>query len=416
MIDRRDALLGALGLSHIALDGCVKHDVPPAAPGLAPAELEQKLADMDRVLLTLGSAKPSPETFGVVGAPRAKVEAAHEVITRAMRTMHVMGTLGELPPESQAHESVQRRVWRALPEVHETTMMIVDHLDQMSPEERKKIDERIKQDPDLTMRVVETMDENAQRLGISGTQRAKMRAAAAHLAWRLKNQGTGALVEDLVGKVDRVIARQGSDAELQRKVAARVAQAQLFGAPQDQPREAQEAPAPAPRADKLYARFRTNRSKAEVQREVCRLLAKIPYEGGTRPVNFRVESDGASVACAYEPNGIEGAARIDQDGDAWEVNLALEVPKDATDQGVDDLRVALRDIGAELRRRVGIQPSQTGSELLSEEPRAPRRRASSRVLTVSLILWGCTLAVGGAGGILVAVGASGTAARSPWAS
>lgn len=226
---RREVLAGALGVGATMLSGCVRRvsGPLPEVPPLPPGELEATLKNLDLVVGAIQRSKPDPVRYGVPQG--ANVGAGHALMAKTLSAMHVMGTFGELPERTQLQPEVQRRMWRALPDVHDAMMSMTDWLDALGPEERRRIDAKVRKDGDLPMRIAEQIDADAKRVGVPASQRTKLRALTAHLAWRLRNQGTGPLVDELVGKVDRVIARHGADAELQRAVAAKVAEAQLFG-------------------------------------------------------------------------------------------------------------------------------------------------------------------------------------------
>jgi hypothetical protein len=372
---------------------------PPVVPALTASDLDV-LAKMDVVLRAVRTSKPDPARFDVAEKDPAKIAAAHDLVAKSLGAMHTMATFGALSQESQQHPDVQRRMWAALPDVHEATMGMTDQLDSVTAEERRKIDERLRKDPDLPMRIIERIDEQAKQSDIPHAQRLRMRTIATHLAWRLKTQGSGALIDELVGKVDRVIARHGADAELQRAVAAKVAEAQLFGFPTE-PGENPQVEG-AEETGPLRARFRTSATRDAVGRVACSLQAKIVVDGKQRPIDLRIDNQ----MCGAETEGsIHGNVHV-QDG---EVTLELVPPDDVSPGGRGEIRSALRDVGGELRRRVvGLErpapsPSEPSSIAPPDEEPPKKKRTSAKVLMVSAILWGAGFVVAGVGGIALAL-------------
>jgi hypothetical protein len=398
-------------------------------PSLTTADLET-LARMDVVVRGIRSAKPDPKLYGF---PREDtLHATHELVAKSLGAMHTVATLSELPQDTQRHPDVQRRLWASLPDVHDATMSMADRLDAMTAEERRRVDERIRKDDGLPMRIAEVLDGEAKARGIPDAHRFRMRTIATHIAWRLKTQGAGAVIDDLVGKVDRVIARHGVDAELQRAVAAKVAEAQLFGfPPAGDPTDPTQAPLPVPTqapvptasssappplvpdtSGAVRARFRTTAPRDAIQRIACSLQARVVIEGRQRPIDLRVVQDGAEKTCGFEGDApIRGTVRLRRDADVWDVLVELEPPEGTSAAGRDELRVALRDVGGELRRRVlatersTIAPAPASTQPESSDTTAkPKSRTSSKILTASAIVWGIGLAAAGVGGLMIAAG------------
>ena len=242
-MDRRELLkLGAAA----ALSGCATapRAVSPGATGiLSEADIEATLTQLDLTIAKLAAVPPQPEIFlhsiqggGKVAPPLPALDAprtaeGHNLLQRTFAALHIATTFRELPPEVQAREDNQRRMWRAMPLLDSAMLDLADYLAGLSREERRRLQREIDRDPKLVMDIVGTLDEQAAHVGVPARQRAQLRAAGAQVSWRVAHQSVDALLGEMTDKVERVKERHGRDEELRRAIAAKVAEAQLFGAP-----------------------------------------------------------------------------------------------------------------------------------------------------------------------------------------
>jgi hypothetical protein len=233
-MERRDLLkLGAA----TALAGCATSKpsalaaVPPA-PAWTPEEVELALADMDATLDKLAAAKPRLEAFG---APRTldarRVAQGHDLTVRTLAAMHISASFRELPAAVQAREDVQRRMWSALPFIDDAMLDMNDYVASLTPAERRSIQDKLREQPSLAMDTIGTLDEQAAAAGVPMRRRLQMRTIAARTSWRMTRQSVNAVLDDTLDKVRRVRERHGRNEQLQRAIAAKVAEAELFGAP-----------------------------------------------------------------------------------------------------------------------------------------------------------------------------------------
>jgi len=107
---------------------------------------------------------------------------------------------------------------------------VTEMLDALTPAARVDLQQKLKRRPELGMRLGEELDSEAARAGLSLERRLHLRSMASQLTFRLKNQSASLLIDEYVGKVKKVTARQGSPAEVQRRLAAAMSQAAFFGA------------------------------------------------------------------------------------------------------------------------------------------------------------------------------------------
>jgi hypothetical protein len=75
-------------------------------------------------------------------------------------------------------------------------------------------------DPELAMRICETLDRPARAAGVPLKRRMQMRSIVAHVNWRMSHQSPSLLIDEYVQKAEKVAARHGQQEELRRHAAA----------------------------------------------------------------------------------------------------------------------------------------------------------------------------------------------------
>lgn len=239
-MERRDVLkLGAAAaLTGCAVPATTFRAVPPP-PAWTPETIADALADLDATLDKMAALKPRPELFvGERTLDAKRAARGHDLVVRTLAAMHVAATLRELPPEVQAREEVQRKVWQSLPMIDAAMLDMNDYVTQLTPADRRAIQEQLRNDPSAGMNAIGKLDEHAAAAGVSNRRRMQMRAIATHLSWRMTKQSVDATLEDTLDKVRRISERHGRDEETRRLIAAKVAEAELFGAHANHPAHA----------------------------------------------------------------------------------------------------------------------------------------------------------------------------------
>jgi hypothetical protein len=145
------------------------------------------------------------------------------------RSMFVVGTLQELPPEHLAHAGVQQRLWDSMGEMDDAVFGMTSMLESLSASERASVSQSLREGPNLGMRIMGSVDEQAAGFGVSLKQRSKLRSLSAQACARLK-QSPGLAITEYTGKVRKAEARHGARAEAERKAAAAIGSALLWQA------------------------------------------------------------------------------------------------------------------------------------------------------------------------------------------
>jgi hypothetical protein len=226
-MDRRDVLkLGAV--AGVSGSGCVSLLSNPASVGAG--EMEGFLASLDAGL----SAVSSTGTFFDAFLPKerspelaARARHGEDLTRKTLRSLLLVGTLQELPPERMAHDGVQQRLRDSMGLFDDAMFGMSSVLEALSPTERADVSKALSDDPQLGMRILGSVDEEAARFGVSLKQRTRLRALSAHTCARLR-QSPGLVITEYTGKMHKVAARHGARAAAERSAAAALGNALLW--------------------------------------------------------------------------------------------------------------------------------------------------------------------------------------------
>jgi len=192
-VGRRGVLgLGAFGVGSVALGGCgstmPKGGEREARTGADPLvsmdEVDRLLDDHDRVMAHLGAmsaGQTRPATDGTAG---------DVTCSRLLEAVCLMGTYRDVPHAAWRHPDVGSRMAHTFPRLRETLAAARQHLEDMGDADGVRIDEKLREEPDLPVRVLERIDEQARRIGVPMDQRVHMRLAVTQLSSRLRYEGT----------------------------------------------------------------------------------------------------------------------------------------------------------------------------------------------------------------------------------
>lgn len=217
-MDRRDVLkLGAV--ASVSGSSCAGLLSNPGAVGAS--DLGGFLSSLDGALASIGGGQFFDTFLPATRSPELSTRAQHgEVLAKkTLRSLLLVGTLSELPPEHLAHDGVQQRLRDSMGEFDDAMFGMTSMLEQLSPTERADLSAALEEDPQLGMRVMSGVDEQAAAFGVSLKQRTKLRALSTHACARLR-QSPELLITEYTGKMHKIAARQGARAAAERAMAA----------------------------------------------------------------------------------------------------------------------------------------------------------------------------------------------------
>jgi hypothetical protein len=195
-MDRRDVLkAGALALSG---SGCAALLNNPSAVGSL--ELQAFLTGLDAAMEKVASGSFLGKLFGKTDDPviADRGQAAEALAKKTLRSLLMVGTLSELPPEQLAHPEVQKRLQNSMGEFDEAMFGTQATLENLTPADRTRITRALNEDPNLGMRVMGAVDAQAAEFGVSLQQRTRLRSVSTHVTQRLR-LSTDLTVSEYVG-------------------------------------------------------------------------------------------------------------------------------------------------------------------------------------------------------------------------
>jgi hypothetical protein len=281
--------LGALGLGAVALDGCGA--LPWARPAtMGPDDVERLLAELDHVLLQVKTMEPPVEKFGI--APNGPFVAQGEAeCRRLLSALCFMGTLREVPRSAWQEPRLEQRLRDTLPKIHATIRTALEHLGAIDQEEGDRIDERLRRDPGLPMRILEHVDEYAKQLDVPVEQRAYLRTRTTELAWRMRHEGTREVTTSLAQKYQRAVTSRSS-------LFGFAGDADDGGAALGGGGDVDGGTQPEPEPEPLRVRFHTDATSSQVQQATCSLDTQVTVGG----VQRRIVIDWEEFHCPTTPS------------------------------------------------------------------------------------------------------------------
>jgi hypothetical protein len=235
------AALGAAGCAGgvglLDASGRSSADLDPAVGGVPSplVDMNAFLARLDRGMSFLSTGTPLeplvPRPAALQWKDRqGKKRDGEALFRKSLRSLFLVASFRDLPERERLHPGMQARMWGSLGDMDDAVLGVTEMLDALTPAARVDLQQKLKRQPELSMRLGEELDTEAARAGLSLERRLHLRSMASQLTFRLKNQSASLLIDEYVGKVKKVTARQGSPAEVQRRLAAAMSQAAFFGA------------------------------------------------------------------------------------------------------------------------------------------------------------------------------------------
>lgn len=217
---RRDFLrVGAGGVVGAASLGGGSAAASPA-PNFHPEAVEAALERIDRRMASFRNMDFLPR------GPRTEQErelfAQRTRLARsALRTFYITGAFTELDEHDRAHPGMQARIRRMQREMDGAVGGMATLLESLTPEQHRILQEELRRDPDLAVRIGEQFNQVAKDDGFGFVRRIDLRLAFDDVSRRMRAQNPSLLIDPYVRKVRRIQANIGSDAERERAVAVR---------------------------------------------------------------------------------------------------------------------------------------------------------------------------------------------------
>lgn len=238
-MERRDILrmgaltgAGALGTAAAGCGGLTEALAPPSLP-ISDSDMKQFLARLDRSMNAISTTNALSSLLPKKAIDRLDTDdpefkKGDQLFRKTLRSMLLAGSFKDLPDEGRVHPGMQDRMWRAMPEMDDAMLGMTRMFESLSPTERVDIGRALRKDPDLGMRIVGALDNEAAAAGVTMARRMHLRSIGADTSFRLK-QSAPLFIEEYTGKVRKIVDRHGGDEDVKRRMAAQMGQAAYLG-------------------------------------------------------------------------------------------------------------------------------------------------------------------------------------------
>ena len=229
-MERRDFLkVGtAAGVASVAGPACsvVGGGQLLDTPSLSDSEMGGYLTRLDRGLEAISGGDLLddllPRRSNETSQQRRQREQGTALARTGLRSLLLTGMYKDLPQADRLHPGMQQRLERGAPEMDQALFGMTGLMAGTTSTQRDAIQAQLRKQPDFGLRLAESLNRPAKKLGVSMKRRAQLRTMSTHLSWRMRVQSPSLVMDDVVGKVQRVASRNGQHEELKRHLATRI--------------------------------------------------------------------------------------------------------------------------------------------------------------------------------------------------
>ncbi len=215
---RRELLFGGAASVAVATAEASAATVPQ--PRFDAAAVEAALERIDQRMSSFKELDFSPRSAS--NPQEEELFAARTRVTRAaLRTLYFTGAFMEFEEHERLHPAVQARMARMQPEMDDAVDGMATFLEALTPADHRKLQDELKRDPQLSLRVGEQLQQVATEDGMGFSRRVDLRLAIDDFTRRMKSQNPALLVDPYVQKTRKVQANPGTIEERERALQIR---------------------------------------------------------------------------------------------------------------------------------------------------------------------------------------------------
>jgi hypothetical protein len=131
-----------------------------------------------------------------------------------------VGTFGDLSEKQRQHPDVQQMLWDAAPVMDRAILCTTTYLENLTPEDRLKIQKAMKEHPEILKTFQVEFDAAARKQNIPSNRLDHFNAMFNQCAWRLENQDPSMLIDDVVTMTDKACREFCITPEDRKRIAA----------------------------------------------------------------------------------------------------------------------------------------------------------------------------------------------------
>ena len=229
-------------------------------PGLIPRRMSQR--EIDQILAKMDSGLDHVSRYDMLDdfakrtGKQAKLDDSDRALVRtSVRALYTSSVFHGLPEEARMHPAMQERMYGHLAEMDEAVFGMTDRMASAPHDQRERVRRTLKADSSLPEALSQGLDRGMSRLDMALGRRIQMRRIFSQVGWRMQNQSPSIVIDEYAKKVAKASEQVGSQAELERRIAAQIGQesywryqnhlALMFA---DDPPSGGAPPTPAPQA------------------------------------------------------------------------------------------------------------------------------------------------------------------------
>ena len=235
---RRDFVTSTAGALAAGSAGCagVRQLAIPGPQQVTAEEMESFLIAQDGMMSRIAGGQGGGRFLSELSEGRPIGEDDARLFRQAMRSLLLVGNFRELSVEGRSHPGVQKRLRYSSPEIDSAAAGVLDRMKSMSPTARADLQLALRTDPTLGERVLKAIEFEASAVGAPARRRRELLELGSYVIGRMQHS-SDVFVDEYIDKYERLAARSGSVAEMERFMAARLGRAAF----QARVREAEQA-------------------------------------------------------------------------------------------------------------------------------------------------------------------------------
>lgn len=220
---------GALALGAPALaSGC------GSMPRIGGSEATELLARLERGLDRVRGVPAGTMARELRDHPQP--ELAERMMRLGLEALVLLDVTRSIPQGAELPDALAERLGPELPVLDRYAATYSTLLVEMPRTARRRLDRKMRERPDATMQIAGWIDEHARSVGSGAQSRLILRSQAADVDVRVRRQSAGAVIDDCVAKVERVVERTGTSISLARSSATSAMIAAMWQDAGDVPR------------------------------------------------------------------------------------------------------------------------------------------------------------------------------------
>lgn len=232
-MDRRNFVAkGFVGASGLAAAGPPGFLSAAERGGSALYALDDYVARMDAGLARIGEWSIKSMIPAFEGDPAELDDLGRD----ALKSLYMTAMFSDLPVESQAQPDVQERMWAIQATMDRAVTGMSAFLERQTADTFARIRSALEADPTAVRGVMDFVDSEAARGGISTERRRQTRAMFEQARWRMGHQPPSLLVNEYLEKVERIDASDIESAAREAWIASKVGEKVFWAQEQERSR------------------------------------------------------------------------------------------------------------------------------------------------------------------------------------